>query len=85
MVIAVRHRHARERVAAIRRAVHSDVENVNGVGFLGIGEDVGVIPGALAEFEAAVNLHPFLAAVVRTVESALRRFDQGVDTIAIGS
>ena len=49
MIIAVRRTDPAEGLAAIIGAIRSGVQNVDCVGRLWIGEDVGVIPGALAE------------------------------------
>src|SRR5438270_7885425 len=63
---------------------HAGVEAVKTVGIFGIGEDVGVIPGALAKVIVIVDELPLLAAIVRAVEAAFLGFNLRPDAIRIG-
>src|SRR5262249_37509186 len=64
VVVAVPGAHARERLAAVARAVQRDVEHPHGVGVLRIGFAARVVPGALAQLAILVLAGPRRAAVV---------------------
>src|SRR6266850_468037 len=84
-MIAVRGIQAIPGLAAIHGAEESGVRDVDGVYIFRIGPDMGEIPGALAEAVVVGNERPVLATVVRAIESAFFRFDEGVDDIRIGA
>ena len=54
-------------------------------GIFRVGPHVGEIPGALAEAVIFVDERPVFAAVVAAIQSALFRFDEGVDHVGIFS
>src|SRR5689334_2250452 len=64
VVVAVRRAHRREGATAIDRAIHAGVQHVHGLGIFGIGVDVRVVPGALAQIALVVRAPPRVAAVV---------------------
>ena len=64
VVIAVRDFDFVEGVAAVGGFVHVDVEDPDGVGIFGVGDDVHVIPGALGEAIVGIDEFPFAAAIV---------------------
>jgi hypothetical protein len=69
--VAVRRANHLEGAAAIGRAEGAGVVYVNGIGALGVGEDVGVIPGALAEIVVGIGAGPGAAAVVGAENAAV--------------
>ncbi len=74
VIVAVRHAQRIKSLAAIVRTVDAGVENVHGVGGFGIGEDVRVVPGALAEAVIVGEKLPVLAAIVGAVDATFLRF-----------
>src|SRR5712664_4832056 len=85
MVIAVRCVQPFERLATIHGTEEPGICDVDGVRVLGIGPDMGEIPGALAEAVVVGDDRPLLAAVVRAIESAFFGFDERIDDIRIGA
>src|SRR6266850_1957076 len=85
MVIAVRCVQTIPGLAAVHGAEESGVRDVDGVRVLGIGPDMGEIPGALAEAVVVGDERPVLATVVRAIESAFFSFNERVDDIRIGA
>src|SRR5271169_5870304 len=83
MMVSVRRAQRDETLAAIRGPVEARVEDVNRVHVLGVGEDVGEIPGALGEAMVLVDAAPAFAAVVGAVKAAFGRFDQRVDSLRV--
>ena len=65
VVIAVRRAQRRKRAAAVHRAIQARVQHVDGLGIFGIGVNVRVVPGALAQIALVVRAPPRVAAVVR--------------------
>src|SRR5881296_1196125 len=74
----------RERPTAIHRAIQPRVQHVDGLGILGIGVDVGVVPGALPEIALLVGAPPRLAAVVGAEHAARVGLDDRPHAIMIG-
>src|SRR6266404_2595433 len=72
-------------LAAVHGAEESGVRDVDGVRVLGIGPDMGEIPGALAEAVVVGDERPVLATVVRAIESAFFSLNERVDNIRIGA
>src|SRR6185437_4474503 len=72
-----------ERLAAVGRAVGADVLDVDEIFVLGIGEDVGVIEGALAEPALVVDKGPGGAGVVGAEQAAVLVLDEREDAIRI--
>src|SRR5207302_3763077 len=81
VIVAVRRGKLSEGFSSIDRAIGSGVEDVNDVGILGVGEEVGVIPGALAEAMVVVNQAPVFATIVRAIKSAFVILDQRVHAV----
>src|SRR5205807_6993347 len=63
VIVAMRRVQRGVSVAAINRAVYPHVEDVDCIGAARVGEDVGVIPGALAQNVLLVDAGPGAAAV----------------------
>ena len=84
VIVAVRRADGGEGAAAVDRTVHADVERVDCVGVLRVGEDVAVIPGALAQDVLVVDLGPGAAAVVGAEDAAIGGFHQRPDAVRIG-
>jgi len=83
MIIAVGKMNFVEAAAAIGGAVGIDVHDIEGVGVLGIGDDVHVVPGPLDEAVVGIDELPSVAAVVGAIEAAFGSFDQGVDAVRV--
>ena len=77
VVVAVRIGDVPKRHATVRRAIQPRVHRPDRVGILGVGKDLHVVPGALAELVVTVHVLPGRAAVVRAVHAALLGLDQG--------
>src|SRR5579884_1467543 len=84
VVVAVRDGHVLEDLAAVVRAPQADVEHPDGLGVLRIGDDVHVVPGALAQLALLGELVPVLTAVVGAVHRALLALDDGPDAAGPG-
>src|SRR5262249_7872606 len=84
VVVAVRGADRRPAPAAVLRAVELDVGDVDGLLVPGVGDDPGVVPGALAEVALAARLLPGLAAVLRAEDATVLGLDQGVEVLGIG-
>ncbi len=84
VAVAVRRAHGPEGLTAVVGFPHRRVEGVDRVGIGGIGLDVGVVPGPLAEL--AVGVHPaeLGAAVVGAEETALVVLDECPDPFGEG-
>ena len=78
VVVAMRRAQWSERFARIDRTVSSRVQDVNDVRIFGVGEDVGVVPCALAVLTVTVRELPFLAPIVGAEQAALLSLNQGV-------
>ena len=77
VVVPVRGRDLGEGRPAVGRLPHPEVEDVEGVGVLGVGEDVAVVERAVDEVAAARHPLPVPAAVVGPVQPGLFRLDDG--------
>ncbi len=84
VVIAMRDFDFIESVAAVGGLVHFDVEDPDGVGIFGVGDDVHVIPGALGETIVGIDQLPFAAAIIGAIEAAFLGFDESVHAIGVG-
>ena len=69
--VAVRHGNHLEGRAAIHRPVQAGVERVDGVRVDGVGLNVRVVPGALAQVVVRIGAGPGRAPVVGTVDAAV--------------
>ncbi len=85
VVVAVRGVQAFEGFAAVDGAVEASIGDVNLIGILGVGPNVGEIPGALTEAVIVVDERPVRAAIVAAVEAALFRFDERVNDVGLGA
>jgi hypothetical protein len=85
MMVAMRSIDAVEGFAAVDRAIEAGVGDVDLVRILGVGPNVGEIPGALAEAVVVVDQGPVGAAVVAAVKAAFFRFDERIDDVRIGA
>src|SRR5713226_576478 len=85
MVIAVGSIEAFERFAAVVRTEKPGVRDVHFVRILGVGPNVGEIPGALAKTMIVVDQRPVGAAVIAAVETALLGLNERVNNIRIGT
>ncbi len=74
----------RERPAAVYRAVHPGVQDIDGLGAFGIGMDMRVIPRALAEIALVVGAAPRVAAVFGSEDAAGVGFDDRPYAVMIG-
>src|SRR4029077_820075 len=74
-----------EGLAAVNGTEQASVGDVNLVGVLGVGPDVGKIPGALTEAVIVVDERPIGAAIIAAVEDAFLGFDQRINDIGIGA
>src|SRR5258706_528662 len=54
----------------VHGAIQARIQNVDGLGIFGIGVDVRVVPGALAQIALVVGAVPRVAAVVRAEHAA---------------
>ena len=79
MVVAVGRPDELELLAAVGRAPHPHVENVDGLGVSRVGEDVRVVPGALPEVAVVVDQAESVASVVGAEQPAILGLDQGPD------
>src|SRR3989442_6288958 len=68
---------------AVGGAVKPRIEHVKCLHVLGIGEDMRVIPGALAEAAVLVHPFPFFAAVLPAIESPVLPLDQRIDAASL--
>ena len=84
VIVAVGRAHGTEGRAAVVGFPHRRVERVDRVGIGGIGLDVGVVPGPLAELAAGVDQPELGAAVVGAVETALVVFHERPDPLGEG-
>ena len=84
VVVAVAGGDGFEGAAAIDGAVEAGVEGVHGVGVFGVGEDAGVVPGALLDVALAVDLGPVGAAVVGVVDAAVFGFNDNPKAVGLG-
>src|SRR5690606_20477642 len=66
-----------EGLAAVDRAPHVDVQDVDGVGVLRVGIDVVVVPGALAQVAVLAAARPGFPVVVRAEHRAVLGLDDG--------
>src|SRR5437870_9318182 len=82
-MVAVRARQRGEFMPAVGGAVKPRIEHVKRLHVLGIGEDMRVIPGALAEAAVLVHPFPFFAAVLGAIESSVLGLDQRIDAASI--
>ena len=73
----------RRRFAAILRAKHRGVLQVDDVRILGIGEDVRVVEGALANRAVLVDERPVRAGIVALEQPALLVLDERVHAIGV--
>ncbi len=64
VMVAMRRGNYGEGFAGIVGAIHAGIEDIHRVRALGIGEDVRVIPGALADATLVIHQAPVVAAVV---------------------
>src|SRR5439155_14576123 len=83
VMVAMGRAQRRERAAAVHRAIHPGVQHVDRLGILGIGVDVGVVPGALPEIALVVGPPPRLAAVVGAEHAARVRIHDSPDPIMV--
>ena len=70
-----------KRLPAVDGLEELDVQDVDRVGALRVGDDVRVVPGPLAELVLVVDARPLLAAVVRPEEAPLLRLDDRADAV----
>ncbi len=73
-----------EGFAAVGGFEEGGVDGVDGVLVFGIGEDLGVVPGALLDGVVAVLLRPGFSGVVGAVNAALLSFDERPDALWVG-
>src|SRR5882672_7502530 len=85
VVVAVGRIEAFECLAAVVRTEQAGVGDVDLVRILGVGPNVGEIPGALAKTVIVIDQGPVGATVIAAVEAAFLRFDERVDDIRIGA
>ena len=71
VIVAMRGGNFGEGLAAIRAAPELEVVDVDGLGVLRIGGDVGVVPGPGDQALIVADLLPLVAVVVGAVEPAL--------------
>src|SRR6185369_15796546 len=76
VVVAMRSAKGGERLAAIYGAIAGSIEDVNDVRIFGIGEEVRVVPGALAELAIVGGQRPGIATIVRAEQSTFFGFDK---------
>ena len=69
VVVTVGRSHLAEALAAVSRLPHTQIKHIDGLGILRIGEDVHVIPGALAQIGLIAEQLPGVAEVVGSVEA----------------
>ena len=84
VVVAMRRADGAEGATAVVRSHALHVEHPDHVGVERIGEDVRVVPGALAQASLLVRLLPCAAAVVRAIDATLVGLDHRPDAIGIG-
>src|SRR5262249_61832098 len=84
VVVAVRHADGGEGPPAVLRTVEAGVEDVDGVGVPGVGEDVRVVPGPLAQPPLAVGPLPGRAAVIAAIDTAVVGLDQRPHAAGVG-
>ncbi len=84
VVVAVGRRYLLEGLTAVDGAKQLDVEAPDRVRVLGIGAEVGVVPGALAEVALLVQALPGLAAVVGAEDAALLVLHDRPDAAGLG-
>src|SRR5262249_36817087 len=84
VVVAVRHRDRRERLAAVARAPELDVDDVDGVLVLRVGVAARVVPGALAQVAVLADARPGGAGIVAAHEPAVLGLDHRVDALLVG-
>ena len=70
-------------LAAVGGPEHRRVLHIDDIGVLGIGEDVGVVEGALPDGAAVVGETPGGAGVVAAVQTALLVLNEGVHAVRI--
>src|SRR5439155_24124496 len=83
VVVAVRSANSGEGAAAVDGPEHSDIEGVQGVGALRVGEDMRVIPSALAQNVLLIDPGPVAAGRLRTEDAAVGGFDNGPDALRV--
>src|SRR5260370_26734039 len=83
VIVAVGNANGAEGLAAIDGAIHSGVENIDGVRRARIGEDMRVIESPLAILTVAVHQSPVVAAIIGAEEPALVGFNQSPHAIAV--
>ena len=76
VVVTVRVDHVLERDATVRRLVEVGVHRPHAIRVLGVGEDLHVVPGSLAELVIRAHVLPRRAAVVRAVHAARVGLDE---------
>ena len=81
VVVTVRDADRPEARAAVDRTPEHHVQNVDRVGVLRVGLEVGVVPRPLAQLAVGAHQPELLAAVVGTEEAALFVLDQGPDSV----
>ena len=84
MVVAVRRRNEAEGLATIRRAEQPGVQRIDRVSRLGVGVDLGEIPRTLLDAPIVADASPVRAAVVRSVQPRLFRFDHREHAARVG-
>ena len=84
VVVAMGGRNEVEALAAVGGAQHAGVERIDGVDRLGVGVDLGEVPGPLADAAVLAHPHPVATRVVGAVQAAVFRLDHGVDAVGVG-
>src|SRR5262249_54044674 len=79
VVVAVGRTQGREGLPAVLRAEEADVEDVHRFRVPGVGEDVRVVPRALAQAALVVDALPGRPRVLAAVDAAVLGLDQGPD------
>src|SRR5580704_1324175 len=72
-----------EVLAAVGRAIHGRVHNVDDIGIARVRGNATEIPAALPHAVVRRNAAPILACVVRTIDAAVMRVYDRVDAIAV--
>src|SRR5262249_39109335 len=83
MIDVVRPLDLLEALAAVDALQETQAGAIDDICIGGIDADVGEIEGPDAQVAVGVDVGPFLAAVVGTVEAALLGFDEGVNATAV--
>ncbi len=83
VTVAVGGRDAAERLASVGGSADADIQDPDGVGILGVGDDMGVVPSALAPLAATVREDPRCSGVVAAEDAAIEGFDDRIQSLRI--